>query len=142
MSIEDENGDTQTTAEFKEGSFWYAGVSAFPMKNDPPLDAPKVAILMSRWTWSSGEFIAVAFKGQKHTRFFGEHTGGYTTNNGWEVINDEIALVMSTGVYCDRNGIAYSKYVSPDEEIVFEVESDKARDTGIRAATTWLQSAH
>ena len=108
-SIMDGNEQIQGTAEIKKGDFWYYGVRAFKMKNRLKIRSPKIAILTSRWTVSSGELVAVAFKGQKDTRFFGETTGGYTTNNSWEVINDEIALVISTGVYCDRSGNRYEK---------------------------------
>ena len=138
VSIQDENGNIQAEAEIKNGDFWYAGAKAFEMDNQPKIRKPKIAVLTSRWTWSSGEFIAVAFKGQKNAKIFGEITGGYTTNNSWEIINNEIALVISTGVYCDRNGIAYTDNVKPDQEIIFEVESDKEEDIGIIEAIKWL----
>ena len=127
VSIQDQNEDTQITAEIKNGNFWYAGVNAFDINNPVKIGNPKIAILTSRWTWSSGEFVAVAFKGQKNTKFFGEETGGSTTNNGWEVINNEIALVMSTGIYCDRMGNIYEENVKPEKEIAFEVEFDKKK---------------
>lgn len=138
VSIQDKNGETQVTAEIKEGEFWYAGINAFQINNSLKIRNPKIAILTSRWTWSSGEFIAVAFKGQENTKIFGEKTGGYTTNNGWEVINNEIGLAMSTGVYCDRDGNKYDENVKPDREIIFEVEADKAKDIGIIEAVNWL----
>lgn len=140
VSIQDANGNIQATAEIKDGDFWYTGVKAFEMNDEPKIRNPKIAILTSRWTWSSGEFVAVAFKGQKDTIFFGERTGGYTTNNSWEVINNEIALVISTGVYCDRNGNKYDQYFQPDIEIVFEVELNKAKDKGIIEAINWLKN--
>ena len=140
VSIQNEDGNIQATAEIKKGDFWYRGTKAFEMDNKPRIRKAKIAILTSRWTWSSGEFVAVAFKGQKNTRFFGEKTGGFTTNNSWDIINNEIALVISTGVYCDRNGNVYLKYVEPDEEIVFEVESDKEKDKGIIEAVNWLRN--
>lgn len=42
---------------------------------------PNVAVLIDRSTGSSGEAIAVAFRGRPHTRFFGEHTQGSSTVN-------------------------------------------------------------
>lgn len=140
VNIQDEDENIQGTAEIKDGNFWYFGVNAFEIKNKPKITNPKIAILTSRWTVSSGEFVAVAFKGQKNTKFFGEKTGGFTTNNSWEVINNEIALVISTGVYSDRNGNKYDQNVEPDIEIVFEVEDFKEKDIGIIEAVNWLIS--
>ncbi len=140
VSIQNKNGDTQITAEIKKGDFWYAENNVFPIKSKPVIRNPKIAILTSRWTSSSGEFVAVAFKGQKRVKFFGEKTGGYTTNNSWEIINNEIALIISTGIYCDRNGNKYKEYVMPDKEIPFEVEFDKEKDNGIIEVVNWLKS--
>jgi len=139
LSIQDENGNKLITAEIKEGEFWYDGINVFKINNNPKIRNSKIAILTSRWTWSSGEFIAIAFKGQKNTMFFGEETGGYTTNNSWEVINNEIALVISTGIYCDRNGNMYVQNVKPDKEVVFVVEYNKQKDGGIIEAINWLK---
>jgi carboxyl-terminal processing protease len=138
LSIQGGDGETHSTARIQNGSFWYFGMNAFPMTTEPILKNPKIAVLTSRWTWSSGEFVAVAFKGQDNTRQFGEYTGGYTTNNSWDVINNEIALAMSTGIFSDRNGRRYSKYVSPDEKIGFEVTDDPKSDKGILRAVEWL----
>lgn len=139
VSIQNGDGNMQGTAEIKKGNFWYFGMNAFKMKKKPKIKNPKIAILTSRWTVSSGEFVAVAFKGQKNTKFFGERTGGYTTNNSWDIIKDKIALAISTGVYCDRNGNAYTEDVKPDQKVVFEVETDKSKDTGIIEAVNWLE---
>jgi len=140
VSIQGENQDIIATAEIRNGDFWYRGSNVFPVGEMFTIREPKIAILTSRWTSSSGEFVAVAFKGQENTRFFGEATNGKTTENSWEVIHDELALIISTGIYCDRNGIAYSRHVKPDEEILFEVERDRVKDIGILAATRWLLS--
>lgn len=127
-----------TCAEIKKGDFWYMGVRSFKVKVKPKIENPKIAVLLSSWTASSGELVAVAFKGQKNTRFFGEATGGYTTNNSWDVIDNKIALLLSTGVYCDRNGNAYLKNVPPDEEVTFEITEHKEEDKGIQRAIQWL----
>ena len=137
-SIRDENGEILGTAMVKNGDFWYFDLNVFGIENTVKIKDPKIAILMSRWTVSSGELVAVSFKGQTKTKFFGEATGGYTTNTGWEVINNEIALVIATGVYCDRNGNAYDQNVEPDTEILFEVHDDKNMDLGIKEAIDWL----
>jgi hypothetical protein len=42
---------------------------------------PKVAVLIDRRTGSSGEAIAIAFRGRPETRFFGDHTEGASIAN-------------------------------------------------------------
>ncbi|MEL7118174.1 MAG: S41 family peptidase [Bacteroidota bacterium] len=140
VNIQDENKNTLFTGDIIKNDFWYAGNNVFPIGKKPRIRKSKIAVLTSRWTTSSGEFVAVAFKGQKNTRFFGEPTEGKTTNNSWEIINNEIVLVISTGVYCDRNGNAYVENVKPDKEIPFEVEENREKDKGIVEAMNWLNN--
>lgn len=137
-SILDESNEVQVTADIRKGNFWYAGSNVFRMKKCPKVKEPKIAVLTSRWTASSGELVAVSFKGQENVAFLGEATGGYTTNTGWTVLNNQIAVVIATGVYCDRNGVAYHEHVEPDIEIAFEVEKDRTKDKGIIEASKWL----
>ena len=138
VKIQDENKNILFTGNIIKNDFWYAGNNVHKVGKKPKIKNPKIAILTSRWTTSSGEFVAVAFKGQKNTKFFGEPTEGKTTNNSWKIINNEIALVISTGVYCDRNGNVYVHNVKPDKEIAFEVEENKEKDKGIIEAVNWL----
>ncbi|MDG1331131.1 MAG: S41 family peptidase [Crocinitomicaceae bacterium] len=137
-SSRDANDDVQFTAEIKKGNFWYAGMSQFNVKKGPKIKDPNIAVLLSRWTASSGELTAIAFKGQENVKFFGEETGGYTTNNCFTVFDNQIALVISTGVFCDRNGNSYDENVKPDIEIAFDFEADRSKDEGIIQASEWL----
>ena len=41
----------------------------------------KVAVLIGRYTLSSGELVASALKGQKNVVLFGEQTGGWSSTN-------------------------------------------------------------
>ncbi|MEM6516605.1 MAG: S41 family peptidase [Bacteroidota bacterium] len=138
LTIRDLNNKVLAYAEIKNGNFAYYGYQAFEMDDEPDIKNPKVAILMSRWTVSSGEFVAVAFKGQDNTRFFGEETGGYTTNTSWDSIAEEFILSITTGIYSDRDGNLYPDNVPPDEKITFVVENDTKKDTMIHAAREWL----
>ena len=140
VTIQGENNSIIASAEIRKTNFWYRGSNVFPINKKTKIRNPKIAVLTSRWTTSSGEFVAVAFKGQKNTKFFGEATDGKTTENSWEIINNELALVISTGVYCDRNGNAYVDNVKPDQEIPFEVEENIEKDTGIIEAINWLNN--
>jgi carboxyl-terminal processing protease len=125
--------------EIKSSNFIYGGYQAVTLPENPKFKKdPKIAVLTSRWTVSSGEIVATTLKGRPNTKFFGETTGGYTTNDGWEVINDEVILVISTGIYCDRNGKVYEVNIPVDTEIPFEVIKDKEKDDCIIAAKKWL----
>ncbi len=126
--------------EIKNSNFIYYGYQAVTLPDNIKFKKePKIAVLTSRWTVSSGEIVATSLKGRSNTKFFGETTGGYTTNNGWEVINDEIILVISTGIFCDRNGKVYEVNIPVDTEIPFEVIKDKEKDNCIIAAKKWLE---
>ena len=138
VTIQGPDENVIASAEIRENNFWYRGSNVFPIDDNLKIKNPKIAVLTSRWTTSSGEFVAVAFKGQNNTRFFGEATEGKTTENSWEIISNELALIISTGIYCDRNGNAYFENVKPDEEIPFIVEENREKDKVIIEAINWL----
>ncbi len=126
--------------EIKSSNFYYGGYQSISLPDLPKFNKnPKIAVLTSRWTASSGEIVATTLKGRPNTKFFGEATGGYTTNNGWDIINDEVILVISTGIFCDRNGIAYEKNIPVDVEIPFVVVSETEKDACVSAAKNWLK---
>jgi carboxyl-terminal processing protease len=61
-----------TAAEVENGK-----LNAYPSVAGEPYHVaglPNVAVLIDRSTGSSGEAIAVAFRGRADTRFFGQHT--------------------------------------------------------------------
>lgn len=125
--------------EIASSNFIYDGYQAITLPAIPKFKKqPKIAVLTSRWTVSSGELVATTLKGRPNTRFFGEATGGYTTNNGWDILNNEVILVISTGTYCDRNGKAYEVNIPVDIEIPFEVVKDIDKDKCVTEAINWL----
>ena len=75
-SIQDAGGEFGVTAQIKKGNFYYAGRNVFKIKKSSKIKNPKIVILTSRWTISSGERVAVDFKGQKNRVFIGEGTAG------------------------------------------------------------------
>jgi len=99
----------------------------------------KVAVLLSRYTISSGEMLAIAFKGRNNTTFIGEPTAGYTTGNGFDKINEELALVISQDVFIDRNKKKYETNVGVDTEIEFQHNIDLKDDNQMKAAISWLK---
>lgn len=138
-STVDLNNEKQFDWEIKGSNFIYYGYQAVTLPDNVKFKKePKIAVLTSRWTVSSGEIVATSLKGRPNTKFFGEATGGYTTNNGWEVINDEIILVISTGVYCDRNGTVYEENIPVDVEVPFEVINEIDKDQSVLEAKKWL----
>ena len=100
----------------------------------------KVAVLTSMYTASSGEAMAVMFKGKKNTRFFGEKTLGMITVTDWHVIDSSTAMTISVGYYKDRNGIIYDKYVDVDEVFEFIIEPLAKSDITIHRAIAWLKN--
>lgn len=126
--------------EIKNGNFIYDGYQAVDIANKIKFKTqPKIAVLTSRWTTSSGEIVATALKGRPGTKFFGEATGGATTNTNGENIAGEIILNISTGIFCDRNGIAYEQNIPADVKIPFELVKDPEKDACIIAAQKWLK---
>lgn len=67
----------------------------------------KIAVLIRNRTLSSGEAIAVAFKGLPNSRFFGNKSGGLTTGNQGYVLSDSAVIYLTTSVYADRNKTQY-----------------------------------
>lgn len=74
-----------------------------------------VAVLMGPRTLSSGEMTAVAFRGRADTRFFGQPTGAYSTANQMIALSDGAALVVTTAFVEDRDGVAFTGAIPPDE---------------------------
>ena len=100
---------------------------------------PKTAVLIDRGTGSSGEAIAIAFRGRANTRFFGEHTGGYSTVNETFALSDGASMWLTIGVDADRTGKQYLEGLGPDEQVLLggKVLPDD-KDPVIQAALRWL----
>jgi len=100
---------------------------------------PLVAVLIDRSTGSSGEAIAIAFRGRPQTRFFGEHTQGVTTVNQPFQLIDGATLWITIGVQADRSGQRYLNGLTPDEEIpVGDKAAVEDQDAVLQAAFAWL----
>jgi C-terminal processing protease CtpA/Prc len=102
--------------------------------------APAVAVLTSRLTVSSGEMVAIAFRGADRTRSFGEATGGLSTMNMSVPLVDGAILVLTVARPSDRSGREYDGPIPPDQAVAIDwarLGSDD--DPVIRTATDWLQ---
>ena len=93
-----------------------------------------VAVLIGPSTISSGELIAVAFRGQALTRSFGQPTAGCSTCNQGYPLSDGAEIFLTVGVYVDRTGQHYGGAIPPDVLVTGE------RETLCTAASAWLQS--
>jgi C-terminal processing protease CtpA/Prc len=122
-----------------DGDF-YLGNNSINLKNDcKPNMNSKVAVLVSSYTASSGEALAVILKGRDNTRFFGNKTFGYVTGTYYHNMNDSIAINISTNFYQDRDGNVYDKYVDVDETIEFVKEPLSKEDNAVNSAINWIQ---
>jgi len=113
---------------------YYAKTTGAPVRLN---GSPPVAVLIDRETGSSGEGIAVAFRGRSDTRFFGEATYGVATSTFPYALSDGAQLFLVTGVMVDRKGNEYPFGIKPDQEILSDV-SISTSDPVIGAASEWL----
>ncbi len=125
--------------KIENGQFSNYGRLACEMNNLPKISpTEKVVVLVSRYTVSSGELVAIAFKGRNNTLFIGEETAGYTTGNGYDQINDDLIMIISQDVFIDRNKIKYDKKVGVDKYIEFQHNVAIENDNQMNAAIEWL----
>jgi carboxyl-terminal processing protease len=101
--------------------------------------SPPVTVLIDGGTASSGEAIAVAFRGRPDTRFFGEMTYGLANATAPFKLSDGAALYLVVAVDLDRNGTEYDFGVKPDEEIQ-PAPNGSTDDPVLRAAADWLSA--
>lgn len=78
---------------------------------------PVVAVLTDTLTASSGEAIAVAFKGRQHTRSFGAGTCGVSTGRERFYLSDGSVLLLTISVFADRRLMRYGHSIAPDEPL-------------------------
>ena len=135
----DKNGELSREYQINNGQFFNTERLVCEMEADANISpTEKVAVLLSRYTASSGELVAVAFKGRENTRFIGEETAGYTTGNGYDPIDDELIMMISQDVFADRNRNTYESKVGVDEMIPFQPELGQAADPQLLRAIEWL----
>lgn len=135
----DANGNMHREYNIKAGQFYDTGNLVCEMDSKPEIEpTAKIAVLVSRYTISSGEIVAVAFKGRNNTRFFGEESAGYTTGNGYDQLSDDLILVISQSVFVDRNKKVYHEKVGVDEHIEFQHNTSLTGDQQVEQAIEWL----
>ncbi|MCC7247798.1 MAG: hypothetical protein IT473_04160 [Lysobacter sp.] len=113
------------------GGVLHMNESAFPrLENLIPLahKPAYVAIVLGRRTASSGEILALGFKGQRNVRFFGRPTAGATTANASLRLENGGLLALTTSWILDRGDRAHHGPVLPDQET----------DDAVVTAEAWL----
>ena len=99
----------------------------------------KVAVLIDSLTASSGEMVALSFRGLSNAKFFGQPSAGYTTINQRFKLSDGAYLLLATGYMVDKNRNTYLNGIAPD--VVIDYSPADAQDKTIEAARRWLLEA-
>lgn len=100
-----------------------------------------LVVLIDRNTASSGEAVAISFKGRPRSYFVGKATAGLATNNESIKLPDGATLLLTTSCESDRNGIRHFPDVKPDLEIIQgDIAYGAKDDPGILAAIEWLRA--
>jgi C-terminal processing protease CtpA/Prc len=102
---------------------------------------PPVAVLTGPLTGSSGEFVALAFRGRPHTRSFGEPTYGVPTGNDSKQLGDGALIALTTHLGADRTGKTYDGPLFPDQPVTIDWgEVGTSDDPVLQAAIDWLST--
>lgn len=102
---------------------------------------PHVAVLTDSLTASSGEAIAVAFRGRDQARSFGQSTWGVSTANSAFPLGDGAVIFLTVSTMVDRLGTVYGGELVPDEAVEGgEKTGDPATDAVLAAAVAWLDA--
>jgi hypothetical protein len=116
-----------------------AGVDAKPPGSIASLESAWVAVLTGPKTASSGEAVAIAFRGRPNTRAFGLPTAGLSTANRTFSLPDGSMILLTTAVDADRTGRKYGDKVDPDERIEADASAPSESDSTVAAAVKWLK---
>jgi len=105
----------------------------------PDLRSAPVAVITGFYTMSSGEAVAIAFRGRPNTRSFGEPTAGKSTANQGERLSDGSMLLVTAALMADRNGVLYGVPIQPDERVDARIGTTPEDDRALASATAWLR---
>ena len=97
-----------------------------------------IIVLTGPRTSSSGEIVAMAFKGKDRAYLYGQATAGFTTANASYPLSDKSMLVLTICMEADRNGKIYDGRIFPDQFVNPEKKYEY-EDPAKSAAVMWLQ---
>lgn len=95
---------------YDDNGIWGQSSNTYDLKSQNPY----VAILTDNITASSGEAVAIAFKGRDKTKSFGMPTFGVSTSNRSHTLSDGSRINLTESVFADRNKTKYGNSVPPD----------------------------
>lgn len=93
------------------GNVWPQVTTMPPVTGKPR----HIAVILGKQTASSGEILALGFKGQSNVRFFGQPTAGATTANWSTRLSNGGMIAITTSRILDRTGAVHTGPVMPDE---------------------------
>jgi carboxyl-terminal processing protease len=130
--IVDGKGSVKKLFEVHNGRFYDDKhlVADFPVSKD--MRDSKIAVLVNKQTSGAGEIVAIALRGRKNTKFFGETTAGDIVITKTIRIAKDLDMTLSESLYHDRKGSVYKYYIRPDAAI----SDDRIMDEAI----TWLNT--
>lgn len=88
-----------------------------PGVSTPDLSAAPVVVVTGGKTASSGEAVAIAFRGRPKTHSVGQPTFGVSTSNGMYPLPGGARLKLTDARFVDRTGQAYGDAVMPDDVV-------------------------
>jgi hypothetical protein len=104
-----------------------------------PLESAYVAVITGPRTASSGEVIAISFRGRARTRSFGTSTAGLSTGNDTFPLPGGATIVLTTVTQADRSGRSFGGTISPDSVVSASARAAAAGDSAAIAAARWLR---
>ena len=113
----------------KNGVVSNAGTGGKSLYPEEKLNVP-VAILTDDMTASSGEALALCFRGLENTRTFGAPTAGYTSVNMLYNMYDGAQMYLTVAFDKARTGEIFKET---------SIEPDVATDSPLEAALEWLR---
>ena len=99
---------------------------------------PPVAVLTDQPTTSSGEAIAIAFRGRPDTRSFGGPTWGLPSAIEGYLLPDNALLGLTIAFFIDRNQQLYNGPIKPDHLIRARTNPIFTNDLVPQPAIDWL----
>lgn len=108
--------DNKTLAwRFENGKAYFDTIMLAENKRHISLSGKnKIAVFINSKTASSGEAMAVLFKGYSNVKLFGAPTFGVSTGCESFTLSDGSRINLATSVFTDKNGKKYGKSILPD----------------------------
>lgn len=82
----------------------------------------KVAVLIGRYTSSSGEAVASGLKNLKNSKLFGETTAGASTTNSWFAITENVSVNPAIAYYMSLDYTVHKDGIIPDVKITEDLD--------------------